>query len=128
MGLQELKVGVAVPVSDMAAAREFYEGKLGLSSDGVAESDGGVTYECAEGTNLHIYPSPNAGKTEATIGGWETDDIEGLVDELSAAGVQFEHYDEGTFKTNEKGIAEIAGSRGAWLRDPDGNTLGLINP
>ena len=31
MGLSDAKVEPAVPVSDMAKAKEFYEGKLGLS-------------------------------------------------------------------------------------------------
>ncbi len=127
MGLQDCKVGVAVPVGDMASAKEFYEGKLGLTG-GTEGSDGGVTYECAGGTSLHIYPSPdNAGQSGATIAGFETDDVEGIVEELSSTGVEFEHYESGQFKTNEKGVAEIGDAKVAWFKDPDGNTVGIVN-
>ncbi len=76
---------------------------------------------------MHVYPSPdNAGKSGATLGGFRTDDVEGMVDELSASGVEFERYDEGSFKTNDKGIAELGGTQAAWFKDPDGNVLGIM--
>jgi catechol 2,3-dioxygenase-like lactoylglutathione lyase family enzyme len=125
MSLSDYKVGAVIAVSDMEAAKEFYEGKLGLSG-GTDEGDGGRTYPCGGGTELHIYPSPdNAGKSAATIAGWTVDDLEKVVDELTSNGVRFEQYDE-PLKTDEKGIARIDGGGAAWTRDPDGNTLGLI--
>ena len=48
MGLSDAKVEPAVPVSDMAKAKEFYEGKLGLSG-GRDIGDGGITYPCGGG-------------------------------------------------------------------------------
>ena len=61
MGLQDGSVEAVIAVSDMGKAKEFYEGKLGLS-DGAEEDDGGVTYTCGGGTRIHVYPSPdNAG-------------------------------------------------------------------
>jgi len=57
-----------IAVSDVARAREFYEGKLGLKP-GAVRGDGGTTYRCADGTALHIYASPdNAGRSTATLG------------------------------------------------------------
>ena len=50
------------------------------------------------------------------------DDIETAVDELRAAGVSFEHYDNGPLATDEKGIA-TPGPKQAWFRDPAGNIL-----
>ena len=44
MDLQGCSVGAMVPVNDMAKAKEFYEGALGLSG-GTEEGDGGMTYE-----------------------------------------------------------------------------------
>ena len=63
MGLNDARVGAAIAVTDMARAIEFYEGKLGLRSDG-DDPDGGRTYECAEGTNVHVFPSPHAAPRE----------------------------------------------------------------
>jgi catechol 2,3-dioxygenase-like lactoylglutathione lyase family enzyme len=127
MSLSDYKVGAVIAVSDMGRAKEFYEGKLGLSG-GEDAGDGGHSYPCAGGTELHIYPSPdNAGKSAATMAGWDVDDIEKVVDELSSRGVSFEQYDEGPLTTDEKGIAEPGdGAKAAFFRDPDGNTFGLI--
>ncbi len=125
MGLQDCKVGVTVPVTDMETAKEFYEGKLGLAG-GTQQGDGGVTYQFAEGTTLHVYPSPdNAGKSGATIAAFETDDVEGTVNELSSKGVEFEQYDMDQIKTNELGVAEVGDAKVAWFKDPDGNILGV---
>jgi catechol 2,3-dioxygenase-like lactoylglutathione lyase family enzyme len=125
MGLSDYAVNPAIAVSDMDRAREFYEGKLGLSGGGV-EGDGGVTYDCAGGTSIHIFPSENAGGSGATVAGWDVDDLEALVDELSSAGVSFESYDQPPLTTNEKGIATIDGDKVAWFKDPDGNVMGLV--
>ena len=125
MGLQDCEVGAMVPVSDMSRAKEFYEGKLGFSG-GTEEGDGGVTYVCAGGTRLHVYPSPdNAGKSGATVAGFRNDDVDRAVDELSSEGITFEQYDLGELKTNEKGIAELDEIKVAWFRDPDGNILAV---
>jgi catechol 2,3-dioxygenase-like lactoylglutathione lyase family enzyme len=127
MTVSKLKVGPTIAVSDMDAAKEFYEGKLGLSG-GVEKGDGGTTYQCSEGTEVHVYPSPgNAGKSGATLAGWWTDDVEGVVDELSSKGVTFEQYDMEELKTNEKGIADFGDVQAAWFKDPDGNILSIGN-
>ncbi|HEX6585255.1 MAG TPA: VOC family protein [Solirubrobacterales bacterium] len=127
MGLGSYRVNPAVPVSDMERAREFYEGKLGLSG-GEDVSDGGHTYPAGEGTTLHIYPSPdNAGKSGATLAFFEVGDVVKVVDELSSGGVMFEQYDMDPIKTNEKGVAEIGEDKVAWFKDPDGNILAVGN-
>ena len=59
------------------------------------------------------------------MAGWLVDDVEKLVDELTANGVAFERYDEGDLVTNEKGIVEGDGFKVAFFRDPDGNTHAL---
>src|SRR5690349_4610336 len=124
MGLQDCLVGAMVPVSDMASAKEFYEGKLGFSG-GTEEGDGGVTYECADGSRVHVYPSPDsAGKSGATVAGFRTDDMEGSMGELSSSGVTFEQYDLGELKTDENGLADLGeGGKVAWFKDADGNIL-----
>jgi catechol 2,3-dioxygenase-like lactoylglutathione lyase family enzyme len=124
MSLSSYVVSAVVAVSDMDTAKEFYEGKLGLSG-GRDTGDGGRTYECGGGSEIHIYPSPdNAGKSMATVAGWGVDDLEGVVDELTSKGVTFERYDDP--KTDDKGIVTVGEAKVAWFRDPDGNTHGLI--
>ncbi|HET6166428.1 MAG TPA: VOC family protein [Marmoricola sp.] len=128
MGLNDGMVGAAIAVSDMDRAIAFYEGSLGLRSNGVGDPDGGRTYECAGGSTLHVFPSPFARASGATAAGFVVDDLEGTVDELTANGVTFEQYTEGPFATDEKGVARMDGVPGAWVKDPDGNVLALRGP
>lgn len=125
MGLSKYKVAAGLAVSDMDRAREFYEGKLGLSV-GIDSGDN-LQYRCAEGTVIHVYLSPDhAGKSTATLAGWGVNDIEEVVDELTSKGVTFERYDEGPIVTDEKGIATFdGGARVAYFKDPDNNTLSI---
>jgi catechol 2,3-dioxygenase-like lactoylglutathione lyase family enzyme len=64
VSLRDARVEPAVPVSDMAQAKEFYETKLGLS-DGRQIFDGGITYPCGEGREIHIYPPPRTPASRA---------------------------------------------------------------
>ncbi len=125
MTLSEYKVVAGLAVSDMDRAREFYEGKLGLSV-GIDSGDN-VAYRCAEGSVLHVYlSSEHAGKSRATLASWYVDEIEGVVYELTERGVAFERYHEGPIVTDEKGIATFGeNAKVAYLRDPDGNTLSI---
>src|SRR5436190_24081659 len=127
MDLTNCNVTASLAVSDMDKAKGFYEDSLGLSGGGV-EADGGITYSCGGGTELHVYPSQYAGQSGATIAFWATDDVEGTVDELTSKGVTFEQYDMDQLKTNEKGIAQFGDEQGAWFKDPDGNVLAIGNP
>jgi catechol 2,3-dioxygenase-like lactoylglutathione lyase family enzyme len=124
MGLSDSQVESTIAVSDMDRAKAFYEGKLGLSG-GEDAADGGRTYPCGGGTKIHVYPSPdNAGKSGATLAAFLVQDVERTVDELTAAGVQFEQYGE-PFNTDEKGIARLGDAAIAWFKDPDSNTLAI---
>jgi catechol 2,3-dioxygenase-like lactoylglutathione lyase family enzyme len=125
MGLSEGRVGAAIAVADMDRAVDFYEGKLGLSSQG-DELDGGRTYECAGGTSVHVFPSANARASGATIAAWIVDDVEATVDELIANGITPEQYSD-PFTTDAKGLARMGDYVGAWIKDPDGNVLAIGN-
>jgi catechol 2,3-dioxygenase-like lactoylglutathione lyase family enzyme len=128
MSVSGLKVVPTIAVSDMAMAKEFYEGKLGLS-DGKEQPDGGTIYPAGEGSSVHIYPSPdNAGKSGATLAAWQTEGVEKIVDQLSARGVAFERYDTDALKTDEKGVAKLGDAEIAWFKDPDGNILAIETP
>jgi catechol 2,3-dioxygenase-like lactoylglutathione lyase family enzyme len=126
MSMSDYEVGAVMATADMKAAREFYEGKLGLTPDGDAPEDPSVpiSYRCAKETRISVYRSPDhAGKSTATMVDWAVDDLESVVDELTANGVKFEQYDQEGLKTNDKGIVEFDGNPGvAFFRDPDGNT------
>ena len=127
MGLSDGKVGAAIAVADMDRAVEFYEGKLGLRSDGVDGPDGGRTYQCGGGTTLHVFPSALANASGATAAGWIVEDVEGTVNDLIANGVTLEQYSDGPFATDEKGLARMGEYVGGWVKDPEGNVLAIGN-
>ena len=110
-----------LPVTDLAAARRFYEETLELSPLMVTE--GGVMYESG-GTQFFVYPSRTraAGHTQMS---WRVADIKAEVAQLRARGVRFEVYDIPGVEFVD-GIAH-SGTEvwTAWFKDPDGNTLGL---
>lgn len=125
MGLRSHTVKPSIPVADMARAKAFYEGKLGLS-EGRDEADGARTYACGGGSALHVHPSPaHAGRAPATLATWEVDDVERVVDELSANGVTFERYDDPALQADAKGIFTLDDGMVAWFKDPDGNTFAV---
>jgi catechol 2,3-dioxygenase-like lactoylglutathione lyase family enzyme len=112
-----------VPVTDMAVAREFYEGTLGLRV--VAETPFALVLD-ANGTQVRVTPVPDLTVQPFTIAGWAVPDIAATVRALSQAGVAFTRY-EGMVQ-DELGIwTTPSGDRVAWFRDPDGNTLSLTS-
>lgn len=128
MALGDFEVRASVAVSDIQRAAAFYEGTLGLhaleSGPSAAIADGSRVYESAGGPALNVYESATAGQSEATMATWYVDDIDAVVDELAAAGVEFARYDE--FEHDAKGITPRAGGgRIAWFRDHDGNTFAV---
>ena len=52
------------------------------------------------------------------------DDIDKAVDDLAARGVRFERYDG--FEQDEKGIFRDEGPHIAWIKDPAGNVLSVL--
>ena len=124
VSLKDFRCGASAAVSDMPRARQFYEGVLGL----VPGTDTGdnVGYPCGGDTQINVYRSPNAGTAAFTIAGFDVDDVEAVVDQLTAQGVTFERYDEPPIVTDAKGIAHFEGdAKVAYFKDPDGNILSL---
>jgi catechol 2,3-dioxygenase-like lactoylglutathione lyase family enzyme len=109
-------------VDDLAKAKEFYDRTLGVE---VVDVDGLLALRATNGYAVLIYPKPGHEPAAHTILNFPVDDIEAAVDALREAGVEFEQYDEGPIKTDEKGIA-TPGPKQAWFRDPAGNILSVI--
>jgi catechol 2,3-dioxygenase-like lactoylglutathione lyase family enzyme len=128
MPLSNYHLNASIAVSDIQKAVAFYEGKLGLqaleSGPSAHIPDGSRIYGSGGGPALMVYQSVTAGKSPATLATWYVDDIDAMVDELSAAGVEFARYDD--FEHDAKGItARAGGGRIAWFQDPDGNTFAI---
>jgi catechol 2,3-dioxygenase-like lactoylglutathione lyase family enzyme len=114
-------VVATLPVTDLARAKEFYGETLGLTY--LWENPVGVRFRCGESSELSIFKRPPT-VTEHTLAHFEVADIEAVVRDLEAKGVVFLDYTEGPLTTTGH-IAQLGPARGAWFRDPDGNTLGV---
>jgi catechol 2,3-dioxygenase-like lactoylglutathione lyase family enzyme len=119
--LANLEIHATIPARDLARAKQFYAEKLGLTP--VSETPGGLFYRCRD-SGFVLYPG-QGGTAPHTLAGWTVDDIEAEVAELRARGVVFEEYDLPGLKTVD-GIATTGPNRAAWLKDSEGNILGLV--
>lgn len=108
-------------VDDIPAARTFYGETLGLR---VSEDNGLLTLHIAGDRDVLVYPKTNHTPATFTILNFPVDDIDQAVDELTARGVRFEHYDG--FDQDAKGIDRAGGPPIAWFTDPAGNILAVL--
>ena len=120
--LQQAPMYSYIPAKDVDRARKFYEGTLGFRPK--QTKAGGVVYEFGKGTACFLYPTPNAGTSQASQAFWEVEDVEREVAELTARGVTFEKYDMPN--TDEKGIMTAGGAKAAWFKDTEGNIMAVI--
>ena len=123
--LEDTDAMATVAVKDLAAARKFYEGTLGLKPLGGVEQQA-LIYQAGR-SRLLVYKSQLAGTNKATTVTWTVgEDVEGAARDLNAKGVVFEHYDfPGITRV---GDVHVAGRmKNAWFKDPDGNIHALVN-
>ena len=119
--LSQAPIRAYLPVSNVARARQFYEGTIGLRPK--LEYAGGMIYECG-GAEVFLYPTPNAGTSKASQAFWQVADVEKEVLELKARGVTFEEYDMPGI-TMKNSIATGGGAKTAWFKDTEGNILAV---
>jgi len=114
-----------IAVRDIATARRFYEGTLGLTPVDT-EDDDFVAYRSGDST-VFVYRSDFAGTNQATALTWTVgDDLDKTVRALRDKGVAFEHYE--IPGTTLEGDVHVAGDRRiAWFKDPDGNILNVVS-
>lgn len=109
-------------VNDIPAATVFYRDKLGLT---VEEQNGMLALHLGGGGTVLVYPKQNHAPATYTVLNFPVDDIDSAVDELTAKGVQFEHYDG--MPADEKGIMRAGhGPDIAWFTDPAGNVISVL--
>jgi catechol 2,3-dioxygenase-like lactoylglutathione lyase family enzyme len=111
--------------NDISKATEFYGERLGLD---LVEVDGILRLNLGGGHTVIIYPKGESHQPATfTVLNFPVAEIEKTVDELTARGVQFQHYggDNGP-KTDERGIFRDEGPLIAWFADPAGNILSVL--
>ncbi len=128
MTLEDAMHHLALICSDLERTIAFYQGTLGLPLiqrrelvEGRPEAifAAGGTKICVEGGEGRISPPKNPPFS------FRVDDVEAAAAELRGRGVAFEEYDLPSLKT-ENGIAEVAGVKVGWFKDPDGYLLAIM--
>lgn len=124
--LSDAKAHAVIAVSDFDRAMSFYRDAVGLTASAGAE--GVATFALGGGTLLDVYASQYAGTARSTSVHLEVTDLDAAMAELRERGVSFEDYDMGELSTTEGVAAGPGGIRSAWFKDPDGNTIGIVQP
>ncbi|MGX5849505.1 VOC family protein [Mesorhizobium sp. PL10] len=114
-----------IAVKDLARAKAFYEGTLGLKQvDNIGDEL--VVYKSGD-TVINVYHSQFAGTNKATVVTWTVgDQIEAIVKSLRSKGVTFEHYEMPGLSL-EGDIHVGSGMKVAWFKDLDGNILNVVD-
>jgi len=113
-----------LPAADLDRAKAWYSKIFGIEPVG-AGAMGGLWYEI-DGSRFLLYPSEHAGTNQATAAGMQVEDVEATVAELRARGASFEEYDFGDGLRTVDGIITLpTGQKAAWLKDSEGNILGI---
>jgi catechol 2,3-dioxygenase-like lactoylglutathione lyase family enzyme len=116
--LSSAMIVTTVAVSDLDAGGAFFRDVLGLDLLEVAPF--AWRFGVSGGGQISVRRGqPNVGQT---VGHFEVDDLDAVMDDLRSRGIVFEEYE--TPKT-VNGVAQIGPARAAWFKDPDGNIFGL---
>jgi catechol 2,3-dioxygenase-like lactoylglutathione lyase family enzyme len=121
--LSKTPVAATLPYRGLKTAKDFYTKKLGLKLVSGSVKDGYMEFEAGEGTVIQVFESPSK-KSEDTAATFEVADLAAEMRNLRKKGVVFEEYDLPGIKT-VNGVATMGEMKGAWIKDPGGNILGL---
>ena len=113
-----------VAVKNLAAAKKFYEGTLGLKQID-AEGEEVVVYQNGS-SRLNVYRSQYAGTNKATAVGFDVPvaAFDDAVRDLREKGVGFLTFDADGLEWND-GVASMGEMKAVWFEDPDGNVLNV---
>jgi catechol-2,3-dioxygenase len=121
--LGDQPIDVMLLATDLAVAKDFYGDRIGLEI--LIQNDDFLTFKCGGDSRLVLTRSSTGSTEEATKASWRVKDITAEVAELRSRGVEITEYDEPGLKTVD-GIADVGFALSAWLVDPSGNAIGLL--
>jgi catechol 2,3-dioxygenase-like lactoylglutathione lyase family enzyme len=114
-------------VDSQEKAKEFYTKILGLE---LQDEKMGLQLKLPGGGSLFLYEKSDHKPASYTALNFVVANIDEAVDELTKAGVEFEHYDNMPAKPDEKGIMRgLSAGQGpdiAWFKDPAGNIISVL--
>jgi catechol 2,3-dioxygenase-like lactoylglutathione lyase family enzyme len=119
--LANKKLKAFVPTVKPHEAKSFYQDTLGLKL--LSEDNFALEFD-ANGTLLRVATVQNLTPHPFTVLGWNVDNIVAVIEQLNNKNIFCERY--GFFEQDDLGIwISPNGSKVAWFKDPDGNTLSL---
>jgi catechol-2,3-dioxygenase len=121
--LAEHPIDVMLTAPDLGAIRQFYGDEVGL--DVLIESDDFVTFRCGGASRLVVTRTTEPSAEQTTKASWRVADVAAEVAELRVRGVDVADYDDPGLKTVD-GVADVGFALSAWIVDPGGNTIGLL--
>lgn len=108
-----------IPTQNADSALSFYRDVLGLRF--LSDDSFAIVME-SNGNTVRLVRLEKFTTASYTILGWQVEDIEKTVKELTAKGLAFQRYS--FLEQSEDGIwTSPSGAKVAWFQDPDGNTL-----
>ena len=110
-----------IPTTNAERALHFYRDTLGLD---LVDDDGfGLVFKAHQAT-LRVVRVERLAPASYTVVGWRVPDLETVLLQLAAKGIQFERF-PGMEQDALGAWTAPGGARIAWFKDPDGNTLSL---
>ncbi|HEY3523531.1 MAG TPA: VOC family protein [Candidatus Limnocylindrales bacterium] len=111
---------------DLDASRHFYHDVLGLPI--VREDpDDRIVFGSGGGSQLVVTKSTVGTKDSQTQLAWRVPDLHAALADLRGRGVRIEEYSAPDPVTTD-GIADMGHSWAAWITDPSGNVLAIVQP
>ena len=114
-------IAPALPIENLARARQFYEDKLGLKLLDISSS--GVLYRCGNDTILLLYEAKSA-KHKHIAAIFEVDNLQGEVKALKEKGVAFEEYEIPDTQAVDE-LTSVSTGDVACFKDSEGNILAI---
>ena len=119
-----MQIAVTLPASDIERAKDWYSRVLQIQPVETTE-DGSYWFDLG-GSRFLVYASQFAGTNQATAAAIQVDDLDAAVAEFRSRGAVFEEYDFGDdFRTVDGIMTSPAGTKLAWMKDSEGNILGI---
>ncbi len=109
-------------VTDLGDAHRFYHQQLGLP---ILDRDEQRMVLASGETQLTLSLSSTGTADNQTQAFWRVENLAAELEELRAHGVAIDDIDEGGLTTSN-GVADVGFAHAAWITDPFGNTLGLL--
>ena len=119
--LANAPVSVTLTTTDVNRSATFYQ-NLGLTISN--QGDDSFIVNCGNNTSIYVYRRNEPPRATNTVAVFRVDDLDATANALRENGIVFEEYDLPELQT-VNGIATVGEDRVAWIKDPDGNILGI---